>query len=360
MSHPDKPAKWGTRTAGKDKGRKTILFLGLCLFWVLGGCALLPEKIDIPTLMPEEEIPTAIALTAQAMIESDAAQSAQAVEREPTFTPHDPGSAPVTAGADEGNPHTSMPSGTATPVLATPSPSPTYALEDLSPIDLPQSLPHGEIQILNPGQLSKVVSPIDLHVFLLPGADDRVRVALYGEDGRLLVRRVLRYDSPRDNKVHLKLDLEFEIPGVAETARLEISTHDAYGRVMALNSTDIILLSEGDSDINPPLDTYEELVIEEPVPNTLIQGGQMIVKGFTRHVESGQLYVEILNYSGGVVGSKLIGVSDQELGKGYHFYAGEIPYQVGSATWVRVQVSARDHDLSGVLHTSTVRVLISP
>jgi len=318
----------------------------------------LPEEIIIPTLMPEDEVPTAIALTAQALVSSRPTPTLSPPVHSPTPLPRD-GTSTADAPSVGGGPSASD-TETPTPIVSTPSPSPTYALEDLSPTSLPSSLPYGDIQILNPGPLSKVTSPLQLHAYLYPGEDERVRVALYGEDGRLLVRRVVRYRSSPADKVHVKLDLNFEIPGMAETARLEISTKDEYGRLTALSSTDVILLTEGEPDINPPLDLYEKTIIEEPIPNTLIQGGKVIVKGYTRYAERGQLLVEIVNFRGGVVGSKIIGVSENELDLGYHFFAGEVPYQVGSATWVQVQVTARDHRLSGVQHTSSVRVLISP
>lgn len=309
--------------------------------------------------MPAEEIPTAIALTSQALLESTPYPT-RPLDGSPTANPAgaDPTLDPAVSTADIAQ--TSTTQEPPTPILVTPSPTATYALEDLSPGTLPVSLPYGTIQILNPGPLSKVVSPIYLHAYLHPGTDDRVRVVLYGEDGRVLAQRMIRYDAPRDTKVYLKLDLRFEIPGVAETARLEITTRDEYGRLIALASTDIILLTEGDTDVNPPTDLYEKIVIEEPLPDILIQGGKIIVKGYTRCAESDRLYVEIVNYQGDVVGSKYVGISEKELDLGYRFYAGEVPYDVGTATWVRVQISALDDDLSGVIHTSSVRVLISP
>lgn len=340
--------------------RIVYLVFGISILLSISGCDLLPEKIVIPTLMPEHEVPTAIALTAQALIDVNANAPGGAVQNSPP-TPT-PGAMSTSQSLETTRVPEQAPSPpvTPTPLLDTSKPSPTFALEDLSPDSLPESIPYGDIQILNPGPLSKVTSPFELHAYLFPGADDRVRVALYGEDGRLLTRKILRYSAPRDMRVHARLDLGFGIPGVAETARVEIVTHDAYGRIQARTSTDLILLAEGSQDINPPLDLYEKIVVEEPVPNALIQGGTMIVKGYTRFTETGQLLVEILDYRGNVVGSKVIGVSDKELERGYHFFAGEVPYQVSVATWVRVQVTARDDALSGVIHTSSVLVLISP
>lgn len=336
------------------------LFLVFILALTVSGCGLLPEEIIIPTLMPEEELPTAIARTAQALIDANPSPTTNLDPASATPDPAGSITPTIPANSSPANDPTREPETTPTRILGTPSPSPTYALEDLSPTAMPDILPYGDIQIINPGPLSKVTSPLQFHAYLFPGEDNRVRIALYGEDGRLLVRKVIRYSSPQEEKVHLKRDLHFEISGVAETARLEVSTRDEYGRLTALTSTDVILLTEGDADINPPLNLYEKIIIEEPVPNTLVQGSSLIVKGYTRYADQGQLLVQIVNFRGGVVGSKIIGVSGQELDLGYHFFAGEVPYQVRSATWVQVQVTAQDDDLSEVLHTSSVRILLSP
>ena len=330
----------------------------------LSACGLLPTVDPLPTLIPEDHIPTAIALTAEALIaeggapptavenqagERDQSSSSgtgqQAQDSQPTVTPTSVQPAP-------------SPTLTVTP--AAPSPTPTYALKNPAEITLPAEIPYGQIQILNPGPFSKVASPIKLHAYLTPGADDRVRVALYGEDGRLLVRHLLNYSAPPSYKVHLKLDLTFEIPGVAETGRIEITTRDDYGRELALASTDVVLLSEGASSVNPPADLYERIVIQHPVPSALIQGGEVIVQGFTRTAPEGELLVQLVDFRDEVIGAKVIGVAEQELDEGYRFFVGEVPYQLGTPSWIRVQVIARDGVMSGLQHLSSVRVLLSP
>jgi hypothetical protein len=67
-----------------------------------------------------------------------------------------------------------------------------------------------------------------------------------------------------------------------------------------------------------------------------------------------------MNRSGGLIGSDVIMVSNVNLGKGYRPFEGKIPYQVGTSSWIRVQVTARDGKFSGIQHTSSVEVLISP
>jgi hypothetical protein len=242
----------------------------------------------------------------------------------------------------------------------TPTPTLAVALDDPRPLTLPNPLPYGEIQLISPGALSRVTSPFNFHAFLNPGESRLVQISLYGKDGQLLVRHQQSYQESSSQRVHLKMNLSFEISGTAEAARLEVSTQDDYGRSAALASTDLILLSSGETDLNPLGDLYENIIIQQPIPSNLIQGEAMLVKGFTRRAPGDQVLVEIYNRGGGLIGSKILEVDPEDLGQGYRFFVGDVPINVASSTWARVQVSARDGRLSGYQHLSSVEVLASP
>ncbi|OQY33645.1 MAG: hypothetical protein B6I38_03285 [Anaerolineaceae bacterium 4572_5.1] len=321
----------------------------------IGGCSVIPLPEELPTLIPEDHVPTVIALTAQALIDEKVLL--------PTKTPIPEPVATEIAAPSPSPTETAPPTPELTATLEnrpSPTPTPTIGLASTPEVTLPARIPYGKIQFLAPGDLSKVVSPIHLHTFISPGSDGEVWVALFGEDGRLLVRDVFTLIAEGEYKVHLVEDLEFEISGVAETARLEIRTYDEHGRLVALATQDLVLLSTGTSDVNLPRDLYEGIIIQQPVSSTLIQGGELIVSGITRHAPKDQLYVELVDNRGSIVGSQIIGVSEKELGEGYSPYAGKISYQVGGPTWVQVRVTARDGLMSGVVHVSSVVVLLSP
>jgi hypothetical protein len=67
-----------------------------------------------------------------------------------------------------------------------------------------------------------------------------------------------------------------------------------------------------------------------------------------------------LDRGGNLVGTVVLEVSEENIGGGYRHFEGEVPYQVDSSSWIRVQVSARDEKFSGVQHLSSVEVLITP
>jgi len=324
-------------------------FSVLIITLLAAGCAILPE--NNPTFIPEEHLPTVIELTAQAMVDGGMIQ----------ITP-----APLPTSAPVIITETPTPTDTQTPKPEfTPTETIDLSLVNQEPLTLPKPLPYGEIQLISPGRLSRVTSPFNIHAYLTPPRNDReeessYQVSLYGDDGRLLVRHYFVREADQSGNTHLVMEIIFEVSGTAEAARLEVSSLDGYGRISALATTDLILLSEGDPEIKSVLDLYENLIIQQPISSTLIQGDVLIIQGVTRFAPQNQLLVELMNREGGLVGSEVLLVLEENLGNGYRPFGGEIPYQVGISSWIRVQVTARDGKFSGIQHLSSVEVLVSP
>jgi hypothetical protein len=319
--------------------------LGLIL--IAAGCSLLPGDLA-PTFIPEEKLPTVIKLTAQALVD----QGLVTPPPSPTLS------------------HAQQTATAAPTITSTITPQPSISLTPTinvvmgtpEPLTLPDPLPQAEIQIINPGRLSRVMSPFKLHVFLAPALSIKgelnYQISLYGDDGRLLVRE--SFSREDGDTSHHVLDMQFDINKTAETARLEISSLDIYERITAITTTDLILLSEGEVEIKAIQDLFDNLVIQQPISSTLIQGDTLIIQGVTRFAPEDQLIVELINRDGGQVGSGIVAVLSDNLGHGYRAFEGEIPFQVGSSSWIRVQVIARDGNFSGIQHLSSVEVLVSP
>ncbi len=314
--------------------RRFVVLL-ILLMWVgLSGCAGFGAGLELPTLIPTEYVPTVIAMTAQAMVT-------------PTQTP-----APIdnaltveaTVAVEEWPPTASL-----TPEnLSAITPSPA------SPVIIPEA----DIQIIRPGPLSKIVSPTTLFMYVIPGAERRAQVELWGEDGHLIYRKIFTFNSINLHTSVLK-DFGFETAGVAETGRLVVQTQDDYGRVMALASVDLILLAEGEADINLAHDVLAPIVIQQPEAEVLIQGGTLTVSGLVRTTGEQPLLVELIATDGRVVGSRLAGVTPTQTGE-HHPFSVEIPYQVDAPTWVRVTISARGGSQPGPINIKTVEILLSP
>jgi len=198
-----------------------------------------------------------------------------------------------------------------------------------------------------------------MRAYVRPGSDGRLRLELLGEDGRLLVRKVLVYD-PSLERIILNETIDFEINAVAEAARLQISTFDRYGRPLALDSVDVVLLSMGEADINPPGPTGEKIIVQEPPANKLIQGGTLIVSGLARTDGQQPLLIELLASDGKVVGYRQAAVIADPSG-GYGSFMAEVPYKVDTATWVRMTIKENSNNrLAGVMYLTSLELLLSP
>jgi hypothetical protein len=328
-------------------------FSALIITFITAGCGILPGT-NPPTFIPEEYLPTVIELTAQALVDEGIIQ----------ITP-----APLPTSTSEIITETPAPTDTQTPSNPEPEFTPTetidLALVNQEPLTLPNPLPYGEIQLISPGRLSRVTSPFSIHAYLTLPRNEKeeessYQVSLYGDDGRLLVRHFFIREAEQSGNTHLVMEITFEVSGDAEAARIEVSSLDGYGRISALATTDLILLSEGNPEIKSVMDLYENLIIQQPISSTLIQGDVLIIQGVTRFAPQDQVLVELMNRDGGLVGSEVLLVSDENLGGGYRPFEGEIPFQVGFSSWIRVQVTARDGKFSGIQHLSSVEVLVSP
>jgi len=314
--------------------RRCLVLLSLLWLVWLSGCEGVSNEMDLPTLIPTEHIPTVIAMTAEAMVTPSSTP-------EPTATTK-PTDVLLSEESDDGSP-----SEGATPIDAA----------ELTPAS-ENPIPPADISIFNPGPLSKVISPISLVAYVVPGADGRARVELWGEDGRLMYRKIFNFTTPNPQG-RLVTEIAFETPGVAETAYLSIQTQDEYGRIMALASIELVLLSSGEADISLASDTLAPIVIQTPGENELIQGDKILVEGLARTASELPLLVELVAADGRLLSSRLAGVEPTQTGE-HHPFAVELPYRIYAPTWVRVVVSERGGKLPGPVNISTVETLLSP
>jgi hypothetical protein len=237
----------------------------------------------------------------------------------------------------------------ATPTLKpsrTPPPTPTPAI------------PNAAIQILAPGPASKVTSPIKVTAYLKPAGRGNIRIELLGEDGRLLARKVTMYYP--GGWVHVLEEIEFEIPGVAEASRLQISSEDSYGRINALASVGLILLSHGNADINPSGDLSEPIIIQQPAPKAFIQGGKVMVSGIAHPMGKDPLLIEMIGTDGKYIGPSRLVTFGTPGPDGYIPFTAEVPYSVASSTWALLVITDRGDRIPGPTHLSSVEILLSP
>ncbi len=241
---------------------------------------------------------------------------------------------------------------------ATPTRTPRYtATPTYTPT--PQ-LPLAYLRILSPGSLSKVTSPISLEASVIPGAKNIVKVELIGENGRVITRQVLDYGMPKGARFGINPKIDFEIPGAAEAARLQISVEDTAGRPIALSSVELVLLSVGEDEINPAPEPLEPFDIQSPAENQTVTGGHLIVTGEARPLNDQPLVFEVLNDQGAIIASRMASVPMASGETDYSFFAVDIPYTVSAPTNVRLLVRQPDDPITGNAAISSELLTLAP
>jgi hypothetical protein len=198
-----------------------------------------------------------------------------------------------------------------------------------------------------------------LRAAVKPGPESVVRIELLGEDGRLLMREIRSYQNPKNEWFSLGSEVIFGINAVAEAGRLQIGVEDEHGRLKSLSSVDLLLFSMGKQDLNQPLDQLENIVLESPRSNTLIQGGTMRVAGLARPRSTQPLIIEILTSDGRIVGTRQVSVTPSP-GNMYGTFAIDVPFIVDYTTRVRVQVWEPGDKIPGIVNLSSLEVILSP
>ena len=359
--------------------RKAFLVLSIVSLILLGvGCSNLVYT-PAPTPYPVDYIPTIIALTDQAGEAAQVTPSSvvAAVQDTPTFPPSPAaeviivtsGPSPTSLAFDP-----TSTTGTNSGATATPAPSATPTQNPLAtrtrrPTRTPTitptpPIPNAGVQIKQPGPMSRVASPLRLIANLrsVPSGTYRTEIWIEplqpGGEPRLIYREVHRLiDEPID-WVYMDPDIQFELSRVSEFGQLRMGMYDQLGRAVSVNSVDLILLAMGPSDITPTGDLEEPIVIREPTSNHLIQGGTVIVSGLAKPSEQVML-AELVTSDGTVVGYSEVFLTPDPDGA-YVPFSLEVPYNVASGTWVRLQLSESGVRIPGVEHLASVEVYLSP
>jgi len=223
-----------------------------------------------------------------------------------------------------------------------------------------QSFSIAGIEILSPGPDSQLRSPIQLDLRLQPGANGQVRIELVGQDGRLLLRKLLKVqDSVAQRSVALEVSLDFEIPRAVEAGRLIISTEDEYGRLQALNSVDVVLLSRGRSLISPSSGPAEKLMIIAPERGEQVQGDLIVISGRVKGPPGAPLLIELMTREGKVLAFSNVYPNYQEESDTSVFQI-ELGYNVKEPTWAQIAMLESGGAIPAPKYFAGIEVLLLP
>ena len=244
-----------------------------------------------------------------------------------------------------------------TPFLPTSdAPSSDGGLIDLSP-----NISAADILIMKPGHLSMVVSPFRLSAHLEPDPNNLIDIRLVGEDGGVIMEKSVRvFPWVGATTVTLVTLIEFELPpGKLAAARLELSTNDEFGRPRALNSIDLILMTDGIAMRNYTENVKEKVVIQYPLATTRVEGGTLLLSGLVKAYSEKPLSVELIDETGEVIGSTkaavLLSGEDE-----YGLFAAEVAYEIDEPTWARLVIRVPGARIPGAAYIKTRELLLNP
>jgi hypothetical protein len=310
------------------------------LFVFLTGCIPATSMV-LPTLarFPDTATPKAI----------DSPLATPSNPPTPSFTPAQPENTP-----------TSQAIPTEIPTLVPTTPLPTLPFSPtltLTPVPQP-SVDSSAIQLLSPGPLSKIVPPVRVFGYAVPGFKNKGSLDLYGEDGQVLASQLLQLNTPY-KWASFYWELAFKTRSVGELGRLSLSTVDEFGRITGVNSVHLILLGEGVSIINPPGSLQERCVIEQPVAGQRSSNGVLSLVGKMRPYNGLPLTVELVAPDGTILGTRLVPVSPAQDDSHVPFRV-DISYRIPVPQWVLLRVRQFDDRISGVMYLYSKEILLNP
>jgi len=298
------------------------IFLLASLSGLLAGCALSTPS-PAPTILPQAYIPTIIAMTSEAALATSQALS-------PTAAPA----------------NTEPPS--VTPIPSTPLPTQTFTPQP--------NIPLAQIQFLSPGPMSRIISPLSMQLLIVSGESGVIQVDLLGEDGRLLGRVIDRVDRLLSGAYRV-YKIPFQIRAAAESGYLQISTKDKQGRMRALNSLPLILLSAGANQITPAGNiVYERAVLSTPKDMASVSGGDLNIEGRIWPFNQQPVFIDLIGPDNKIINTRILtlsGLDPQE-------FSTTLPYKVADQTMALLSIRQMDPSLNIPIYIYTQQITLNP
>lgn len=214
------------------------------------------------------------------------------------------------------------------------------------------------IRISSPGRESELISPIELVAQLYPGADGKVRIELFAGNGRLLARKILLFADVTDQADQLQTSIDFEVTR-SSAATLILSTEDQYGRLQALNSIGLTLLSEGEQLITPAAEVIQSIQILSPQSGNQVSERFITITGRASSRPGRPLSIQLITREGRVLTfGEVYPLFEQ--GSEWGIFEIRLRYEVKEATWVQIAITENDPQIPRPVHFNGIEVLLMP
>ena len=307
---------------------------------------------------------------------------------EPTAAPRPSAVVAVTVVPLTSLPPAAAPATLANTAVATVAPSVTTAPTVLAPTVAPclmaactatpaatmgpgASQPAEAILILEPGNTSSVVSPVHVSGEADPTFEQNLVIQITTADGRVLATQPTTIQNGNGGRGAFEASVPFTV-SVGTAGRISVySTSARDGGLTHLASVEVTLAGGGDATIALAQPHPETHVILQPAAQASLNGGAIHVTGFSDYVFEGQLTLELCGEGGTGAPDLVCGTADNVLATGTATlsapdvgqpgpFAGDLSYHISAAMPGRVVVFSRSARDGGLVHLSSVPVMLAP
>jgi hypothetical protein len=138
--------------------------------------------------------------------------------------------------------------------------------------------------------------------------------------------------------------------------RITVSTQDKSGRLQALNSVRVLLLSSGNNEINPSGNPSEPVGVFSPLSEESVSGGVLNVRGDIWPFNLQPVILELVGPDGKSIGLRILTVEhiDPQL------FETTIPYKVTEPMLARLTIYQDDDRIKGLIYVYSQEVLLNP
>jgi hypothetical protein len=204
--------------------------------------------------------------------------------------------------------------------------------------------------------MSRIVSPLQVQVLAVAGASNRIEISLFGEDGGLLGRSLIAVPGSTFGDT-LAVKVPFEIRAVGENGYLQVSTKNGRGLVQSLITVPLLLLSAGDSQVNPPGNTiYERVAFADLPPEAEISGGTLTLTGEVLPYNSSPVIMELVTEEGESLSLRVL----NSTGEDWQAVETTLPFRVDRSTPARLFVRQADQVIGGEAYVFSQLLTLMP
>lgn len=263
------------------------------------------------------------------------------------------------------------PTETGAPTLALATEAPTAAPEQPTATSTQTEGSLEAIVILQPGPNSVIVSPVTVQGQSRPTFEQNLVIAVHDEFGTLLNQQPTTLDSPAGEPGNFSIDITFTIDH-EQPGRVSVYESSAMdGGIVHLSSAEVSLRPSGAAELISPTLELESIDIQSPAPMAEINGGVIIVSGFSDYYFESNLGLMLCGGGGNGAPNEICGTEDNILASGNAMidalemgqpgpFSGVLTYSVTEQTPARIVVFAASPRDGGLLHLNSIPILLSP